>query len=164
MRIARLPGVMGMWIGLLFVGLYLDHRKILPLPAAWQVAAGEGLVQQAPSGIFRCNVNGRTLYQAEPCDDPATAAEISGGSFNVVDPHKVPPASATGRSTQPPRRVGRAVDEAEALALKKQKDCNRHQLAIKRIDAQARVRSTARLAEKRRHHKDSLWALSCGFP
>lgn len=130
--------------------------------------AAASQLAQAQAGVVRCEVDGRTLYQAEPCDDPATESELGRGTFTVVDPHAHPARPAAGQSRQPGRRVGRAADEAadeaEALAEKKQRECDRHQRAIDRIDAQARARSTARLAERRRNHKDSLWALKCAFP
>lgn len=122
--------------------------------------------QAARSGVFRCEVGGRTVYQAEPCDDPATQSELGRGSFTVVDPHPVParPAGGKSKSVESARRVGGGSEDAEAAALKKKADCDYHQRAIARIDAQARVRSTARLAERRRGHKDSMWRLGCGFP
>lgn len=120
--------------------------------------------QVARSGVFRCELNERTVYQAEPCNDPATQSELGRGSFTVVDPYPVSPRPAGGKAAESTRRVGAASEDAEAAALKKKADCDYHQRAVERIDAQARMRSTARLAERRRGHKDSIWRLGCGFP
>ncbi len=144
MRNARVLGLMVVVAG---AAACLEHR-------AWG----------APSGVFRCDVGGRTLYQAEPCEDPATESGLTGGSFTVVDPQRGRPRPAAAATPDSARRVGRAAEDAEAAALAKAEACDRHQRAIDRIDARARVRSTTRLAEQRRKHKDEMWALSCAFP
>lgn len=117
--------------------------------------------QQARSGVFRCESSEGTVYQAEPCNDSATQSELGRGSFTVVDPYPVTSRPAAGKPAEPTRRVGAASEDA---ALKKEADCDRHQRAVERIDAQARMRSTVRLAERRRGHKDSMWELGCAFP
>lgn len=129
--------------------------------------------QTAP-GFFRCDIDGRTHYQAAPCADARTQVPAGGGTFTLVEPPQ--PATATSKATPLPRGAGapaRADDAAKARRgaaaerireerAKRAERCAYHRRAIDMIDAKARQRSTPRLAEQRRKHTEALWSLECG--
>lgn len=172
----RVVGLMLLIMGSIAGFLYLDHlywgasvpnRSGEGGEPAGQVVVAPLLLAQAAgpaSGIYRCQVAERTLYQAEPCDDSATESALSGGTVTVVEPYKTPPRPAAKTAPEGRTRARRGSDDAAAAQRKKKAACDQHQRAIDRIDSQARVRSTVRLAEQRRSRKARMWELGCGFP
>lgn len=133
-----------------------------PLPSAAPVPQ----VEPGGNGLYRCDGNTGTTYQATPCNPGARQAQVGGGTFSVVSPPPPPPILARPPVEEQGGKVGfvartaRDGDGNEAL-------CEQLENAIRRIDAAARQASSAqrqeRLKEERRRHTDGMWRLKCGM-
>lgn len=132
-------------------------------------------VAQTTQGFFRCNIEGRAHYQAEPCADPRTQAAGSSGTFTRIErtPAGAAPSprdsSGEGKDTDDAAakakvRRGAAAERMRKEEAKRVERCAYHRRSIDKFDAQARQRSTPRLAEQRRKHNEAMWSLACGSP
>lgn len=146
------------------------------LACALTLMAPPLVVAQSTPGFFRCNIDGRAHYQAEPCADARTQAQGGGGTFTRIEraPAEVAPpmpraSPDDGKDTDDAAakaraRRGAAAERMKKEAAKRAERCTYHRRAIEKIDAKARQRSTPRLAEQRRKHNEAMWSLECGSP
>lgn len=119
----------------------------------------------ATGGLYRCDGENGTRYQAEPCPSGTRQSEMSRGTLSVVAP---PPVATTQRPS--PESVTRPIapnTTARPAAQRNERRCEMHKTAIRDIDAKARAggsgRKMERLREARRNHVEQLWALKCGL-
>ena len=119
------------------------------LAATCLCAAALGAAQ---AQVYRCEHEGRTIYQQRPCSDPAQSRAIE--DRVSVYAGKQPPAP-TARGVTP---VSRAAEPAPA---REHPSCAGLRQRIRHIDAQARLRSTASLTEQRHNTKARLSELAC---
>lgn len=121
---------------------------------------------ESANGLYRCDGNTGTSYQAAPCAPGARQAQLGGGTFSVVRPPPAPPILARPTVEESGGKVGfvartpREGEGNEAL-------CEQLEHAIRDVDAAARRGNSAQrqewLKEVRRKYKDEMWRLKCGM-
>ncbi len=98
----------------------------------------------ASAQVFKCEVGGRTIYQEMACE-PGTERDMAEDRVTVVDALKRRPTPLIDRQL---RRTGSRQQQQQQT--RENPHCPGQVKRLARIDAQARQRSTARLAEERR--------------
>ncbi len=132
-----------------------------------------------PSGaqaqtVHKCRVNGQLVYQQAPCAHASQRETLSEDGISVIGGNPAPAqaeAAPTPRprakpeSTPSPAATRRTVNDEQRQEERAERErsglCVKLRDALERIDAQARMRSTADLAERRRFVKGELWRLRC---
>ena len=136
------------------------------------LALAAGVQAQA---VHKCRVNGQLVYQQAPCAHASQRETLSGDGVSVIGSTPAPAAAEPPAPTPRPRarpapasppaaaRYSVSGEQGREERAERERDelCVKLRNALERIDAQARVRSTADLAERRRFVKGELWRLRC---
>ena len=135
------------------------------------LALSAGVQAQA---VHKCRVNGQLVYQQAPCAHASQRETLSEDGISVIGGNPAPAqaeAAPTPRprakpeSTPSPAATRRTVNDEQRQEERAERErsglCVKLRDALERIDAQARMRSTADLAERRRFVKGELWRLRC---
>lgn len=111
----------------------------------------------APShhGVHKCLSRGTLVYQDAPCGN-AIAAPLEGGTLSVVSR---PPLTLQVAQARSDRRVG--VIGNSRSRRNEPDGCPALRKRIKKIDSQARHRSTNSLTEQRRKTRERMATLRC---
>lgn len=119
---------------------------------------------QTRENLYRCNINGRTVYQDQPCQNDQQTA-ITGGTISVVPRYPVEAAKRAIQAIErplPKRQVAQA--EPENIEPKgEHSECAYLRARVREIDARARQRSTQALTDARRHARDRMSSLKCSY-
>ena len=132
-----------------------------------------------PSGVqaqavHKCRVNGQLVYQQAPCAHASQRETLSEDGISVIGGNPAPARAEPAPTPRPrakpapepsPAATRRTVSDEQRQEERAERErsglCVKLRDALERIDGQARVRSTADLAERRRFVKGELWRLRC---
>lgn len=107
----------------------------------------------ANAQVFRCEIEGRTVYQPEACPQGVDGRVVE-DRISVVEsrPGRPAPQYSQQRATQV---------RAPSVTQGEHARCPELRAQIRRIDAQARQRSTQALTDRRRNAVRDLESLRC---
>lgn len=104
------------------------------------------------NGLFRCDQDGKTVYQGEPCERGQKQREVAGGTVNVVAASRPASRPRATMANDPAPESGASFGRIAAprFDLVDHERCAVLRSEIERLDALARYRSTEGLRERRR--------------
>lgn len=127
-----------------------EHKTTRP-PAAQSARTPA----QHDGGLYRCTSNGRVTYQDKPCANGSQAV-LQGGTVSVVPRQSTEilarPTTASGGRVAMVSRDDPPAEHPDCASLRKK---------IRRIDSEARQRSTESLTIERKRVGKRLSALGC---
>lgn len=129
-----------------------EERRLPPGSAPSRPPARDATVLQGPR-VFKCMIGGRLAYQDVPCEGAELA--VGGGTLSTIPAQPVEPIAPVARLSARAGVIARRATSPEPA------ECVGLRAHVRRIDDQARRRSSDALTQARKSTRDRMADLRC---